>query len=455
MERKLGLVSRLLEKPLNLDVTTSEELAALVRGSRATWSGVNVSSKAANEVAAWFASNRAIGEDIGKLPFILYETGEQRLRATDNPFWRIVHDRVHGRWSSQQFREYMTFWASQDGDAFALKDPPTRPNGISAVRTMVPFRRGECTAEELADGEFVYHVMIDGRGETLGRRHIFHLQGFAMNTDSGASLFKLSREDIALSLAMERHGATFFGNGAQPGGMMTHPSTLSDKAYDRLQVSMREEFTGGNAHSPLLAEEGLAWTQFGTDNEKSQFLEGRKFQVGEHGRRVRVPPHKIGDLERATFSNIEHQSIEYVVDSLLPWALRWENAYNQQVLGGTSTVYAELLFDMLLRGDSAARGEFYSKAIDHGWMTQNEARRRENQPPLPGGDVLLTPLNTATPLDRELAQVSKRATSASTLVRAGYDPVAVLETVGLPAMKWVGVPANVSSLERVTEAASA
>lgn len=450
----MGLVSRLLEPPRNLDVSTSEELAALIRGSRATWSGVDVSSKAANEVAAWFAGNRAISEDIGKLPFILYWSGEDRRRAMDNEFWRIVHDRVSARWTSQQFREYMTFWASQDGDAFALKDPPTRPNGISQVRTMIPFKRGECTAEELGDGEFVYHVKVAGQPETFGRRHIFHLQGFAMNTDSGAKLFNLSREDIALSLAMERHGATFFGNGAQPGGMMTHPATLSDKAYERLQLSMREEFTGANAHSPLLAEEGLSWTQFGMDNDKSQFLEGRKFQVGEHGRRVRVPPHKIGDLERATFSNIEHQSIEYVVDSLLPWALRWENAYNQQVLGGTGTVYAELLFDMLLRGDSATRADFYQKAINNGWMTQNEARRRENLPPVTGGDVLLTPLNTASPLDREIAQMKQRATAASTLVRAGYDPEAVLETVGLPAMRWVGVPANVSQLDPAKEEAA-
>ncbi len=441
----MGAIRRLLRpRPTNLEITTTPDLEAFLRAGSGTWSAVDVSVSKAQTMAGWFAGGRNIAEDIAKLPFILYEAGETRRRATSSPYWKLVHDRASSRWSSQQFREFMTFWAIQDGDAFALKvmgPPSDEPPVGRVVRELVPFRRGEVTVEEASNGDLVYHTRVAGKAETLTRRQVFHLQGFASRTAGGAELFKMSREDIGLALAMERHGATFFGNGANPGGALTHPAELSDRAYERLQASLAEGLSGANANTPLLLEEGMSWQQFSATNEQSQFIEGRKFQVTEAARRVRIAPHKVGDLERATFSNIEHQAIEYVQDSLLPWALRWENAFNLQVIG-TDKVYAELLFDMLLRGDSTARSAVYSQALQNGWMTVNDVRRRENLPPIEGGDELYSMLNLATRRDRELDQLQTQTEIATSLVSAGYHPTDALRTAGLPAMRFVGQEAR-------------
>lgn len=431
----------------NLEITTSEDLAAFLRKGARTYTGMEVGVRDAQAVSSWFAGNRNIAEDIGKLPFILYHAGEDRRRATDSRFWRLVHDRVSTRWTSQAFREYLTFWAQQDGDGYALKE--VQRNG--EVRELLPFKRGEVEKEVTDDNEFVYHVKLNGKKVTLDRRRIFHLSGFAMEYDSGAQLFRMSREDIGLSLATERHGGAFFGNGAQPSGGFKIPAALSDQAYNRLRDSLHEETTGANAWSPLLLEEGAEWQQFEVSNEQSQFLETRKFQVVEHARRLRIPPHKVSDLERATFSNIEHQAIEYVQDSLLPWALRWESAFNYQVINSPA-VYAEMLFDVLLRGDSDTRAKVYAAAIQNGWMTQNDVRRRENLPPVAGGDVLFSPLNQATPRDRELAQLKLQTESLGNLIRAGFEPLDSLKVCGLPAIAHTGrLPVTVQSATSAAE----
>jgi HK97 family phage portal protein len=334
----------------------------------------------------------------------------------------------------------MTYWAGHDGDSYALK-VESRTQGLE----LVPFKRGVVRPERLDDGAMVYHV-ADFQ-EPLGMRRVFHLRGFVTGWERGANTFQMSREEIGLSLAMERHAATFFKNGAVMGGVVKHPGEMSDKAYAHLKESLREEHTGENAHNWLILEENADWLPSSAEPQKSQLVEGREFQVRDHARRLRVPPHKLGDLKDATFSNIEHQAIEYVQDSLLPWALRWETAYRMQVLPVAAQVYAELLFDMLLRGDSETRSKVYTAAILNGWMTQNEARRRENLPPLAGGDELFTPLNSATTAEREAKRTYDQARSARQLVDAGYDPAAVLTTVGLPEMEWVGKPESASESE--------
>ncbi len=423
----MGLVSRLLGT--NLEITSSSELAALLRGGRETWSGLDVSVSEAMKVSAWYAGHANVAEDIGKMPFLLYHSGEKRERATTSPYWRLVHDRWSSRWTSQQGREFMTFWARHDGDAYALKSP----RGASVPRELIPFPRGKVEKDEIDDGEFIYRVKLNGENELLTRRDVFHLEGFALNHDSGANLFKMSQEDIGLSLATERHGGTFFGNGAVTSLIVSHPGEMSDSAYDRLKLSLNEDHTGANAHRALLIEEGAKAEKAGATNEESQFLQTRQFQVTDLARRLRLPPHKVGDNSHATFSNIEHQTIEYHVDTLLPWALRWENAFNQQIIG-SNAVYAELLLDSLMRADSKTRAEFYTMAINNGWMTENEVRRRENLPPVEGGDDLYTQLNLATQRDRELSQLKLQTESLGNLIGAGFEPEASLDVVGLPSI---------------------
>lgn len=387
----MAMLTRLL-RPRNTEIITSEGLDRLLRSVTPAWSGIGVTPKNALEVAAVFACVRVIAEDIGKLPFPVYAKSQdgEKERATSSPYWKLVHDAPNAWQSSQEFREYLTACALLRGNGFALKR-----GAPGQVRELLPLPPEMVRIEQLPDFEVVYHVtMADGHEETLGRRDVFHLRGLSMDGGvSGISVVGLARQTIGSAMALERHAGRFFANGMQPGGVFEHPGTLSDAALAHLKASLKEEYAGENAFNTLVLEEGMKFHGVSLTHEDSQFLESRQFTVPEICRWFRVPPHKVHDLTRSTFSNIEHQSIEYVTDTLMPWGVRWDNAYNRQVIG-TNAVVAELLFEGLLRGTTRERYQAYQVAVGGPWMSRNEARRRENLPPVAGLDDVLQPLNT-------------------------------------------------------------
>jgi HK97 family phage portal protein len=211
----------------------------------------------------------------------------------------------------------------------------------------------------------------------------------------GVSPVTLLRESIGLEMAAERHGALQFGNGARPGGVLEHPETMSEDAALRLKKQVTEASSGDNQHKLVLLEEGMKWHQVGLSNEDAQFIETRKLSRSVIAGAFRIPPHLIGDLERATFTNIEHQGIEYVTRALMGRARRWEQRLNMTLLTPSERreFYFEFDFNVLLRGDSKTRFEAYNQAIQAGWLSRNEVRGMENLNPAPGLDEYLAPLN--------------------------------------------------------------
>lgn len=443
-----GLISRLVRAPQNTEIRTSAELEALLRRGSRGYAGIDVSASNVLTVSAAFAGVRLIAEDIAKLPFVVYRSGADgaRERAFDSPYYRLIHDRPNPWQSSQQFRELLTTWALWLGDGFALKNI-IRGN---QVVELLPLHPSKVRVEQRDDFEVLYHVRFrpNESEETLTRREIFHLPGFSLDGVKGVNiLVQLAKEGVSHALALERHGATFFGNGAHASGKYKHPGELSERAFERLKAELAD-LKGDGAHNALILEEGLDWIQDSIDNEASQFLESRKFTVSEFARWLRIPPHKLGDLERATFSNIEHQSIEYVSDTLMPWARRWEHATNGPIVPGESGLFAEILFDALLRGDTKSRYEAFGQSVGGPFMSRNEGRRAENLPPVPGGDEILVPLNMGTEADREAMRLKTKSEAAGQLVRAGWEPDEVLKVVGLPSMAHTGrLPVTVQSEE--------
>ncbi|GAH49428.1 unnamed protein product, partial [marine sediment metagenome] len=197
----------------------------------------------------------------------------------------------------------------------------------------------------------------------------------------------------------ELFGSKFFSKGAKSSGALEHPDKLSPNAHKNLQQSIAKQISGENIHSPLILEEGMKWKQLSVAPEDAQFLETRKFQVTDIARIFRIPPHMVGDLERATFTNIEHQSLDFVIHTIRPWLVRWEQAISRDLIADDD-IFAEFLVDGLLRGDIKSRYEAYGKAITDGWLNRNEVRALENKNPEEGLDEFLVPLNM-TPAGQE------------------------------------------------------
>ena len=239
--------------------------------------------------------------------------------------------------------------------------------------------------------------MSKGAPVKLTRSQMFHVRGLSLDGVTGLSPIQTHREAIGLGIATAEFGARFFSQGLNAGGALEHPHHLSQEAYTRLKESIEERNAGlSQAHRAMILEEGMKFNKLTIPPNDAQWLETRKFQVVEICRIFNIPPHKLKDLERATFSNIEEQGIEYVTDSLSPWLVCWEQAIARDLLSEEERreFFAAFKLDALLRGKTLERFQAYQAARQGGWLSVNEIRALENQNSIgEKGDIYLSPLN--------------------------------------------------------------
>ena len=258
---------------------------------------------------------------------------------------------------------------------------------------------------QLVGGRLAYEYWPrSGPREVLLQDEVVHLRGLSISEDGllGLSPIDCMREAIGLALAAEAYGARFYRNDARPGVVLKHPGRLSAEAAARLKHAWDQRFEGvHNAHRTAVLEEGMAVETIGMTAEQAQFLETRKFQRIEIAAMFGVPPHKIGDLERATFSNIEHQAIEVVTDTIRPWAVAWEQALTRDLFTQEMRRTHMLAFNLdgLLRGDIESRYRAYATGRQWGWLSANDVREREDMNRIDEGDLYMAPVNM-TPADK-------------------------------------------------------
>jgi HK97 family phage portal protein len=200
------------------------------------------------------------------------------------------------------------------------------------VVELLPLHPDVVRTEMSANFQLQYQVtMPDGSFKTFAAGELLHVRGLTLNGWLGISPIAYAREAIGLALATEKFGGQLFRNGAKMGGVLEHPGKIGDEAYKRLKGTFDEAHSGENAHKTAVLEEGMKYTKVTMTGEDAQFLETRKYQRSEIAALFRVPPHMIGDLERATFSNIEQQSLDFVVSTLMPWLNRIEKAVKRDL----------------------------------------------------------------------------------------------------------------------------
>lgn len=366
-------------------ITTSQELERVLMGGMRTRAGVDVSAEVALMVAAVSAAVTIISETVAQLPLIVYrrQANGDRSRAESDGLWSLLHDRPNSFQDAFQFREMLTLHLALWGNCYAYQ------NRTRAGRLMelLPIHPDRVRVEQDEDYRVTYKVALPNGEQTMvAAADMLHIRDRSLNGYQGVSRLKMGRDSIGLALVAERWGAQLFGNAARPAGLLTSETTKSPEQMKLMAESWRAAHGGENALGTAVLDGAWKWVPLVMKNTDAQFLETRKFQIAEIARLYRVPPHMLADLERATFSNIEHQSLEFVKFSLMPWLRRWEMAINTQVIGARSDLYAEFLVEGLLRGDTKSRYEAYAIALEHGWMNRNEVRVREGMNREPGLD---------------------------------------------------------------------
>jgi HK97 family phage portal protein len=363
-------------------------------------SGVNVTLDKALTLAAFWAGVRVLSESVAVLPLSVFRLGadDTRTPAKDVSLWPVLHGSPNPQMTSFVWREVSMMHLVTWGNAYSM----IGRDGLGRVRELWPLSpdRMAVTRET---GALVYrYTRLNGEVVELDPANLLHVPGLSWDGIVGYTALRYYREVIGLGLAAQEHGATFFHNGATSTFALTHPKTLSDPARKHLEDSVTSKHSGTeNAWRPWILEEGMSLEQLTMPNDDAQWLETRKFQKADVATMLRLPPHMIGDLEHATFSNIEHQSLEFVVYSLMPWLVRWEEQIGLKLLGDSWTgaggdLYVKFNVNALVRGDIKTRYESYAIGRQWGFLNGDKIAELEDWNPIPGGKDYMVPLNMTT-----------------------------------------------------------
>lgn len=374
-----------------------------------TTSGVRVNEEVALTYSACWCATRVLCETAAGLPLLLYERTDDDGRevARDHPLYTILHDQPNPEMGSMAFREGRTHHQVNWGNGFAEIEwdsvVPERRSRVLALHPIHPSRVSplDPANEEYRSGYRYAVANDDGTAALLKPDEMLHVPGVIPEDGIWAKgVIRYARESLGSSLATERHVATSFGPGNLPRGVLFLPGSPARDPEARKALRKEWKEVHGSATAAdiaILPAEGK-FEKFDFSNEDAQFILTRQHNVEEVARWYRVPPHLIMHLLRSTYSNIDQQSIEFVIYSLLPWLRRWEEQINLKLLlpRERKRYYAEHQVAGLLRGDLGSRFAAYVQAIQNGFMSINEVRRLENMNPVPGGDKYLVQLNMTT-----------------------------------------------------------
>ena len=364
--------------------------------------GKPVNATTAIQLSTVYACVRVISETVASLPLGVYEaTDDGNLKAGDHPLYHLLHDEPNAEMTSFVFREVMLAHLLLYGNSYSQ----IIRSGKNTVVGLYPLLPDHMDVDRDSKGNLTYtYTTSDGKTVVIKPQDILHIPGLGFDGIMGYSPIALEKNAIGLGIASEEYGSKFFSNGARPSGILTHPNTV--KNPKAVRESWNSAYGGSsNSNRVAILEEGMTFTPLSIPNNEAQFLETRKFQVDEICRIFRVPPHLVGNLEHATFSNIEHQSIDFAVHTIRPWLVRIEQSMNRALFTDQEKgrFYVQFNIDGLMRGDYKSRMEGYAIARQNGWMSANDIRALENQNPIPkdeGGDAYLVngnmiPITTA------------------------------------------------------------
>lgn len=369
---------------------------SLLFGGGPSMSGVDVTEMSALEDPAVLSGVGGVAETLGSLPLCVFKrTDEGREEDDAHPLYPLLHLSPNEEITSMLWREMKQAHLLLNGRAYSeiVRDGAGR---VTALWPMHPRRvrpRRDPQTKAL-----VYVIQTpgvttsapspggpirDGQQITLNADQVLHLRALSLDGVEGLGRLRLMRESWGLSLALRYFGSLFFGNGANMGGFLEHPGKLSDKARENLRASVEKRHAGlGQSHRLALLEEGLKYHESSMPNNRAQFLESREFQVGETARGLRIPGVMIGHNDKtSTYASAEQFFLSYVVHTVRPWAVRWDQQLTLSLLTAPErkTRYIEHKLDGLLRGDAMTRAQALQIQFQNGALTINEWRALENR----------------------------------------------------------------------------
>ena len=374
--------------------SSSDLLAAMQTLSDA---GIEVTPSSVKRIATAYSCVRVLAESVGMLPISLKQQKNRSKEVLYNsPLHRLMHTKPNDFMTPIEWKELVMTHLCWRGNHYSFIN---RIDGVA--RELLPLNPDGVSVKLTDSWELEYRVtMPNGQTVTLGQHDVLHIKIFSEDGIKGLNPVQCCANTFGLAKATERHGNQLFKQSARPSGGFATDKNLSDEQYKRLEQKM-DEYSGDGALKSLILEGGLKWYSVTMSNEDAQFLQTRQFQQTEICGLYRMPPHKIAILDKATFSNIEHQGLDYVTGTLMPYIIRIEERLNMSLIDDKNQGVQFFKFNVnaLLRGDMAARKDFYQGMFNMGALSPNDIRDLEDQNPREGGDIYLVPMNMTTKPD--------------------------------------------------------
>lgn len=395
----MGILTNLISKR-SLQVAHPKD-PVLARYFGASDGELNITPDVAMQSTAVWSCIKVLSETIASLPFhLMKETAGGTKKAENHYLYKILHDQPNQYQTAFEFYEMMVAHKALRGNAYAEKIY----NNNGELSQLIPLHP-DYIRPFLTNGGKVayYYTPVNGQSRVIFDSEIMHWKGLSFDGVVGLNPIEYHRYAVGIALYADKYGERFFANDATPGGILTMPAhfkTKEDKA--KFLSAWQEAQTGSNRRKTALLEHDIKYTPISLNNEDAQFLQTRKYQKSDIASIFRIPPHMIGDLERSTNNNIEHQGIEFVVHTIRPWVVSIEQSIKRDLFTSSmNSFYLIINVDGLLRGDSASRAAYYREQWNIGAITQNEIRALENRNPYedPAADKAFVPMNMS-PIDK-------------------------------------------------------
>jgi HK97 family phage portal protein len=370
----------------------------MLHGSTAA--GVSVTRESALGASAFWRAVNLISRDIAKLPLELYRhRGDNRTPATGHPARYLLRRKPNRQTTSWAFRLRLTAEGLLAGNGYAWIE---RDINFSP-RALWPLPPRSVTPETDREGMLYYRFSPGtGRDEVIDARDMIHIRALERaGSMEGVPIIEKLRNPIGLALAVDRYGAAFFQHGARPGVFLTAPGKMSEAEAERLERKFTE-LAGGvdRMHRAIALPNGLTPSPWQMANHDAEFLETKRFSLIDIANAFGVPPHKLGDSSKTSFSSLEQENQSYLDEALDPWLVCWEAELAAKLLTPqeqrADTHSIRFRRQALVRADLAARGAYYVQAVTNGWMSLDEVRGLEEMNAIPGGlgKPHRVPLNT-------------------------------------------------------------
>lgn len=381
-------------------INSPEQLGDYLSGVAESASGQRVNANSAMKIAAVYACVRIIAGAVATLPLHIKRRVDDRTRedASDTELWNVIRRRPN-RWQKpNQFRRMMQAHVLLRGNAYAMI---VRTAVKKEVQALLPLHPDRVLPRQRADlaMEYVW-TRPDGRQVVLQQHEVFHLYGLSLDGITGVTPITYARETMGLSLAMERHGAKTFKNGAVVGHVLSHPGKLGGEGVTNLKASLESYRSGGeNEGRDLVLEEGMKVEKLGMSSADAQWVESRKLSRTDIFMFFGLPPHMAGDTEKSTSwgTGIETQQQGFLAFTLEDHLVMWEEGITVDLTAEDSSLYAKFNRSALVKADTKNRWAAHVQALQWGVLSPDEVRALEDWNPRPDGDggQYYDPPNTA------------------------------------------------------------